>query len=200
MTKVVAISAWKGSGKDTAADYLIKEHNFTRFGFADTLKDIVAEQYNIPREHCDNPEFKEKPIKHLPVVTKDKFNELVHSFMSKELESGYWTPRALCILEGSVKRSVRTNYWVKRVVDKVNSDSESLVVISDLRYRSEVDQLKEAFGENLITVRINRFETSPSEDPSERDLDNYNFDVTIDNKGSLEEFLNKVNNVIKKEM
>jgi hypothetical protein len=65
-------------------------------------------------------------------------------------------------------------------------------VISDLRYRSEVEQLRQAFGKNLITVRINRFDSVNSTDPSERDLDNYKFDVTIDNVGTLEELYYKL--------
>lgn len=213
--KVIAISGWKRSGKDTVAEYLIKEHGFTRFGFADTLKDMVAEQYGIPRSHCDDPNFKEEPILTMPVQTKDKFGETIHNFMRGEFRPGdmsggdsplFWTPRALCILEGSVKRSARTDYWVKKVVDniykvdgeKVANNQEVYAVISDLRYRSELGQLREAFGSDLITVRINRFEDCPSTDPSERDLDNAEFDVVLSNTGTLEELYEKVNNQLVK--
>ena len=51
---------------------------------------------------------------------------------------------------------------------------------------------RSGLGKNLITVRVNRFTNTPSEDPSERDLDNYKFDVVIENTSSLEELLNKV--------
>lgn len=206
--KVLALSGWKKSGKDTAAEYLVKEYGFVRFGFADVLKDMVAEQYDIPREHCDDPAYKEKAITTLPVNPQDEFSKMIASFMYKEfrdlegnipegpdnLAGSYWTPRALCILEGSVKRSANSSYWVQRVISKIkklNSTEAKIsgVVISDLRYKSEVAQLKEAFKdvrEDLIPIRINRFETSPSTDPSERDLDDYEFDITIDNvNGSI---------------
>jgi len=207
---VVAVSGWKGSGKDTVAEYLVKEHGYFRLAFADILKEMVAEQYNIPVDWCHDTALKEKPLTKYPVESKDKFGELIHNFMVKEFRSVddevplsiwvdgegetygeiknpddeieqykrvYWTPRALCILEGSIKRSVNSSYWVQRVVDYIEKFTASSdyprFVISDMRYRSEVNQLREAFNNNLIT--------------SERDLDEFKLDYSIDNRGTLNE-------------
>lgn len=38
---LISFRAPKGTGKTTAAEYLIKEHGFTRISFADPLKDIA---------------------------------------------------------------------------------------------------------------------------------------------------------------
>jgi hypothetical protein len=92
----------------------------------------------------------------------------------------YWTPRALIILEGSVKRSVNSNYWAQKVIKDMVGQGDKLV-ISDLRYKSEAEQLKATFGDDLTLIRVNRFRNVDSNDPSERDLDDYDFDVTIDN-------------------
>ena len=232
--KVIAISGWKRSGKDTAANLLISS-GYERVAFADVLKDMVAKEYNIPREHCDDPNFKEAPILHLPVTPKDDFSLLIANFMYKEFRSAggqiamepyvdpsgaflgvmgrdaaqlYWTPRALCILKGSVNRAVTSTFWTERAISQIKNHSQAVYtdlpynrnlkgfVISDLRYQSEVDQLRAAFGKNLITVRVERFETSPSTDPSERNLDNAKFDVVLTNKGTLEEFEQKVKDLI----
>ena len=236
--KVIAISGWKRSGKDTAAERLIKNHGAERVAFADPLKNMVAKEYDIPRSHCDDPEFKEKPILHLPVIPKDAFTLNLANFLFREFRDAsgnipmepyvdpsgaflgvmgrnvaqlYWTPRALCILKGSVNRTVRSDFWVAQAVKdiktsyKVALDMEgtpgytpnTTYVISDLRYNSELGQLRQAFGKDLITVRVNRFETCTSTDPSERDLDNSKFDVVLDNKGTLEEFLSKVDELVK---
>lgn len=192
--KILAISGWKRSGKDTFADHLVEKDGYKKLSFANTLKDMAAEQYGIPRTHFDDSEFKEAPIKHLPVVTKDKFGALIHKFMKKELASGYWTPRAILILEGSVKRSVISSYWVKRVVNTIKQEApllrKPLFVIADLRYKSEAEQLREAFGTNLELIRINRFDSSPSTDPSEMDLVDYKgFDNVLNTQGlNLEEY------------
>lgn len=216
--KLIAISGWKRSGKDTLAELLVKEFNFKRVGFADPLKDMVAEEYDIPRDHCDNPSYKESAIIKYPVDPKDDFSKKIAdimfgefrtsngmksshgSFVSSKLagEKLYWTPRALCILKGSINRSVAADYWVRTAVNKIAFDTthpEQLYVISDLRYKSEMALLRSFFGDNLVTIRVNRFTHSESTDPSERDLDNEVFDITIENKNTIKEFLDKANEI-----
>jgi hypothetical protein len=101
-----------------------------------------------------------------------------------ELEK-YWTPRALAILVGSCMRSVNPNFWVEKALAQCQPGG--FYVIADCRYKNEADTIKRTDAK-VITVRINRFDTSPSDDPSERDLDDYQFDKVINNKHSLEEF------------
>lgn len=100
----------------------------------------------------------------------------------------YWTPRALAILKGSTNRSVRSDYWVNKAFDSIDNHlkNNQMVVITDLRYKSEVIQLKEKFGDQVVFVRINRHKESQSTDPSERDLDDHKFDYYLDNTGSLD--------------
>jgi hypothetical protein len=216
--KIVAVSGWKFSGKDTVAKYLIDNNGYSRVAFADTLKYMVEDQYpGVTKAMCDNPATKESPLLQYPVLPKDEYSLHLSKFMIGEFRDAkgrrvsdyhidrsgaflglinneavqlYWTPRALCILEGSTKRTVTSDYWVQKAIDEMNN--YNLVVISDLRYRSEIQQLRQAFGKNLVTVRVNRFDQSPSTDASERDLDNEKFDVVIENKGTLEELFQKV--------
>jgi len=234
--KVIAISGWAKSGKDTAALHLIKNFNATRVAFADILKQMTADQYKIDLESLHDQNRKESPLEQYPVNPKDGFSLNLAKFLYKEFrtinghraldfhidpsgaflgvtdhrgttEQLYWTPRSLAILEGSVKRTVDSSYWVQKTIDNIYDESnepswntisdtwnnQNLFVIPDLRYRSEVEQLRAAFGNKLTTVRINRFDSTLSTDPSENDLNNYKFDVVIENKDSLESFLAKVN-------
>jgi hypothetical protein len=229
---IIAISGWAKSGKDTLANFLIKEKNAKRLAFADSLKEMVAAQYNIPLEWTHDQLKKEIPLRGMPVEPKDSFSKMIAKFMYKEFRtwtgqtpSGYcffdhdlghitpdgifygiakgeklklfWTPRALCILEGSVKRTANSEYWVKKAIEK--ADKNGLFVISDLRYQSEIYSIKTSMSEEdtLVTVRVNRFEKTQSNDPSERDLDNAEFDHVIKNDGTLEEYMLKINNMLK---
>lgn len=193
-SKIIALSGWKGSGKDTAADHLIGK-GYKRYAFADILKEMVAEQYGIPLEMLHKQELKEQPLTQYPVDARDKFSEAIHQLLAGEFREGCWTPRALAILEGSIKRSVNSSYWVNRVATMAKKD-HSPVVITDLRYRSEAELLSNIFGNDLSLVRINRFEDSPSTDPSERDLDDFNFKHVINNTGTLTELYEQVEKVI----
>jgi hypothetical protein len=123
------------------------------------------------------------------------FNAETNQLVGVKAKSGesmplYWSPRSLAILEGSTKRAVNPNYWVDVVVDQINK-SQSNAVITDMRYKSEAARLKEVFGNELVTARIIR-EASTSEDPSERDLDDYNFDYYIDNKTTMSNYFDEI--------
>jgi hypothetical protein len=221
---IIALSAFKQSGKDTVADYLVQTNGFTRVSFADPLKDKVAAQFSIPRADLDNPDKKESPILRLPVNPQDDYSRMIAKFMVKEFrtengkiapafisktnkgsfwdyesklteETLYWTPRALAILIGSTCRSVDSSYWVKQAIEKAKGIQN--VVISDLRYKSESQQLTMAFGDELTTIRINRFDSSPSQDPSELDLVDYPHNFTMENKGTKEELFAKVEGILK---
>lgn len=189
--KVILLSGWKRSGKDSSADYLVDKYGFERMSFAGPLKDMVALEYGIPRSHCDDADFKEAPIMSLPARSEDEMTAKLIDAMGKELKEvngqKYWTPRALCIFKGSGNRAVRSDYWVKNAVDIMSKNPDKTYIITDVRYKSEMRQIIEFAGKsNTVSVRVNRFDTSPSQDASERDLDDYGFDHIIENRTTLD--------------
>lgn len=196
--RVIALSGWRGSGKDTAADYLVQEHGYSQLSFASVLKDTVAEQYGFPRRWCDDREMKDAALVGYPVVSSDPFTAAIHQLLASELDSGYWTPRALCILEGSTRRSVRANHWVEPIVNYIRRhdyDDGFKFVISDLRYTSEADVLQLLVPE-IQLVRIERADSIGTTDPSERDLDNYKFDYRVSNRGTKEMMYETLDSII----
>lgn len=108
----------------------------------------------------------------------------------------YWTPRALAILKGSSNRAVRSDFWVAQAISLAKAKG-GLVVISDLRYKSELKQMRDAFGSDMVTLRIQRYDTSPSTDPSERDLDDAKFDFHVENRGTLADLYAKIEEILK---
>ena len=50
---IIGISGFQSSGKDTIADYLVKEHGFVKLSFASALKDIVAIIFGWSREKLE---------------------------------------------------------------------------------------------------------------------------------------------------
>jgi hypothetical protein len=224
--KIVAVNGWTHSGKDTLANILVEEYGFKRIGFADPLKDTVAEQFGFDRASLDDQNQKNLPLLNLPVSLRDGFTKNLGTFMVREfrtkdgkicktgifheidgvtdfygvhddgtMQKLYWTRRALCILEGSSKRTVDPDYWVKKAIELARKSGMERVVISDLRYQNETAGVKMSLeeGDTLLTVRVNRFDEHPtnSTDPSERDMDTAKFDVVIENKGTYEEYIHK---------
>jgi hypothetical protein len=226
---LICFSGFKGSGKDSCANYLIQHHNAVRVAFADPLKDMVSAEYDVNRQHLDDPDFKEQPILDLPVEVKDGFTKILAEFMFKEFRTSkgkvpigfeyyedkyygviegtnepiatrvYHTPRSLAILKGSTNRLVRSDFWVHKACDKINKylAKGKLVALTDLRYKSEMEHLRDSFGKDVLFVRVNRFTKSQSNDPSENDLNDTVFDYTIDNTGTLEDTYKQLEEVLK---
>jgi len=218
--KVLMISGYKGSGKDEAASYFLYK-GYKKVSFAKNLKDIVANEYDVPREFFEDQEFKEQALREYPVLSEDKFSKTIHKMLISEFrtldnrssenteyygnalkmktimsdglisirEQLYWTPRALLILYGSTGRTVDVDHWVKSALN-VNSD---LVVVSDWRFESEYNSVVRQVGkENVMTIRINRIDNINTDQESERNLDNFEFDYVVDNRGTLPEFYNRL--------
>lgn len=187
MAQVIALSGWRSSGKDFGASYLVDTYGYQRLALADTLKDRVAEQFNIPRHYCDDRVLKEAPLMHLPVESVDGFSDNLHKIMHDDLSSGYWTPRALCILMGSICRSVEPNYWVKQIIRTIQKNPHMNYVITDVRYKNEIRVLEAAIP-GIIVARVNRSEAPLTSDPSETDLNDWEFRVSLDNRSSPDNY------------
>ena len=108
---------------------------------------------------------------------------------AREFHQLYWTPRALCIHKGSTMRAIDPDYWVNRAL--TNLENGKVYVISDLRFKSEMESIRKTIPD-VVFVRVNRFDKSDSTDPSERDLDDAEFNYVIQNTGTLESFQDTV--------
>lgn len=196
MPKLIAVSGWKGAGKDTIGLHLMNEYGYRPISFAYELKNMVASIYGVERSWMDDRTKKDMPLMNMPAIPTDAFSRTIHEMLRDELSSGYWTPRALCILEGSVKRSVYANYWVKKVVEIVLKDHTHNYVITDMRYSNEADVLK-MFIPSTLTLRVERADHSiTTQDPSERDLDTYKFDRTVHNIGTIPDLFRNIDTIM----
>jgi hypothetical protein len=211
MVKIVLIGGGRFNGKDTGANHLVQHYGAKRFAFADALKDEVSSCMSISRELFEAP-YKDQPLLSHAFVVKDRWcwhmveklvSELTDHRGLKPHEDEkwtireddcvlvnqqglelYWTPRALCIFHGAMMRIMKPDYWCEQVIKHIRQEENKFIVMSDFRYQSEYHCIVKTFGqENVTTLKMYRFPPS-SNDPSERDLDEFPFDHTIDNTDS----------------
>lgn len=189
--KLWALSGWPKSGKDTLADFLVKQRGFVRISSGDALKQQVSRDHGIPLADLHDVERKDLPLLHRPVVSSDAFSNWVADFMKKEFrtkegkpnpqngEMVYWTPRAIGSFEAFAKKAVDPAYWIGQATKDLEINQH--YVLTDWRFKSEQSFLKEKFGNDVLFIRIERFETCASSSPFEHDLDDAIFDVVLDN-------------------
>lgn len=168
MAKYVGLSGYARSGKDTVAGMLI-EHGWTRFAFADKLKEAVKRlnpavewsQYNGVLTVQDALD------EHGPERTKELFPEY---------------RRLLQVMGTEVGRDMfGENFWVEQALREVQDGD--FAVFTDCRFPNEAKAIKERGGE---VWRINRPGFGPvNSHASETSLDLWMFDRVIENDGDL---------------
>ena len=212
MRKVIAVCGIKGNGKDTVADYIIKQYpNWEKDSFAGTLKDAVSAIFGWDRKMLagETPEDRAKREE------KDKY-------WSEKLGFDV-TPRNILQIFGTecVRNHFHKNIWVDSLERKVKN-SKNNIIITDCRFKNEIDMLRnigatvirverpplpnwfrkcEVIGQKYLNNECPLYIPIPEladVHQSEWDWIGYdNPDYIIQNDGTLEELYAKVDEVMK---
>lgn len=172
--RVILVCGYINSGKDTFSDYIAQSYFFKKYAFADSLKRLASNTFNIPIENYYNRELKEKVYK----------------------DTGY-SPRDTCLILGKEKREIDKDYWVNYTINEILSEhkktGQKKFVISDCRFPNEVYKVKDNFLTRVYW--IDRFKSSSITDISEQSIskDSDFIDEIVSNKGTLEEFHSEIN-------
>ena len=134
---IIGICGLIGSGKDTIADHLVKDHKFVKISFADKLKDTVATLFEWDRDLLDGKTEQSR-----------LWREQEDHFWSTELKKK-GTPRYVLQVFGTecMRDGFYDGIWVSMLKKKVTENPDINWVIPDVRFENEVKVLKEIGGE-----------------------------------------------------
>jgi hypothetical protein len=140
---IIGITGLISSGKDTVADYLCTVHGFKRISFAGSLKDAVASVFNWDRELLEGT-----------TKSSREFRDQIDSWWAERLQIPHLTPRWVLQHWGTevFRNCFHPDIWVASVEHKLKSAKDN-IVITDCRFRNEIEAIKNAGG---ITIRIER--------------------------------------------
>jgi len=189
---IIGISGLIGSGKDTVADYLIKNHNFVKISFADKLKDAVAVMFDWDRQ-----------------MLEGKTDE---ARQWREQKDEYWsneTGRAISprlVLQEFGTECMRNGFydgiWVSLTKKLILDNPKTNFVIPDVRFPNEAEMLlslnselwRVRRGADPVWFRMYQdIGVEPQEvHPSEWAWANSNFTSIIDNEGTIEHLKSQV--------
>lgn len=201
---IVGLLGFIGSGKGTAGD-ILKDIGFTPLSFAKSVKDVTAEMFGWPRHLLEGD-----------TEASRKWREEPDVFWSKEFGNSF-TPRyALQLMGTEVGREIfHTDFWVIKLKKYINSNPEQHFVITDVRFRNEMDFVQNSGGILIevqrgikphwynIAIKANRGDTAAENfmlnksgvHESEWRWIGGSIDHIIENEGTLEDLKN---NLVKK--
>lgn len=199
---LIGIVGWINSGKDTVADYLVQHYGYRRDSFAATLKDAVAAVFNWNRELLEGRTAESR-----------EWREKVDTWWAKRLNMPNLTPRLILQLWGTevCRKAFHDDIWIASVENKLRNHANN-VVISDCRFVNEITAIKNAGGK-VIWIRrgplpywyneavlanrgLGKNTGMQSVHISEWNWVGTDFDLIIDNNGTLDELYAKVKNLV----
>ena len=184
LPSIIALCGYKGSGKDTIANYLVEKYNYKHYKISDKLKEIIKILFDLSDN--DLEEKKEK--------VNDKWNT---------------TPRRLMQFIGTdmfqyklqeLLPNINRDFWIKSLftkdlMNKINNENYK-IVISDLRFLHEYEIISNLYvSYSILKVKNNRIEQNDNH-ISENEFNQININGIINNNSNLETLYNNINNII----
>jgi len=158
----------KGCGKDTLADYLVKDKDFIKYNFATPIKEISKILFNL----TDNQLYgNDKDI-------IDKRWNVSPRIIFQRIGTEFGQDILLKLFpELEIKQ-----IWLKLFEIFLENNSDKNIVVSDVRFKHEVEYLK---SKNFNIIKINRPNLQKDTHISENEINLiHNIDFTINNISS----------------
>lgn len=144
---IIGFVGFIGSGKDTAADYLVNFHGFRRDSFASTLKDAIAAIFGWDRTLLEGRTQESR-----------EWRDQEDKWWSNRLEMPI-TPRWILQNWGTevCRRGFHDDIWIASLENKIRKTKDN-IVISDVRFPNEIKAIHNARG---LVIRVKRGEDPP---------------------------------------
>ena len=133
---IIGFVGFIGSGKDTAADYLVNFHGFRRDSFASTLKDAVSNIFGWDRTLIEGRTTESR-----------EWRDQVDTWWAERLNMPNLTPRWILQQWGTevIRNGFHNDIWIASLENKMRKTHDN-VVITDVRFPNEIKAIKKANG------------------------------------------------------
>lgn len=181
MTRIIAFSGRKQSGKSTGAEYvqsLLTEHGISNkvYSFADPLKqDICINMLGLSYEQCYGSDDEKNSLTDICWENIPGYTGHNHGLMTAR--------EVMEVIGTNIFRKIKSNVWVNATLNFIKKEKHDVAIIADCRFPNEVDNILNNDG---IVIRITKDPFQSSAD-AEVALDSQNYDwskfsIIIDNQ------------------
>lgn len=182
---IIMLRGFSHSGKDFIGKILCEKYGYNRYAFADSLKKLVANEFNYPLEKLHTQEGKLEICK--TDILKRTYRQIL---IDEALRMRY------------IDAGVFAKYCCQDILDLISIPDK--IVITDWRYPNEIEIVSKMFSTHrVIPVLIKRIgqDKSPIQDKSEYQLIERIDDFSIQNNlddSIYKEVDNLINYVLKR--
>jgi hypothetical protein len=172
---ILGLVGFKGSGKDVMADYLVSNHQFKKMGYADPLKAVCRDLFDLSDLQLSDRILKEQKIEYWKMSPREILQKVGTDLFRKHFDFEFWVK----LMENKISKLLEKN-------------SQTNIVCSDVRFQNEADLILKYGGK---IVYIDRFQECNDTHESEQ-ANISTIDTIISNKGSINEYYEKIENFI----
>lgn len=188
-------------GKDTFADHLICQFGFTRVGMADPMKRFCAEVFGFSHDQLWGDK-RDAPDPRYNGITPRFALQTLGTEWGRACYPNLWIQYGIRTTKRLLENPSIEYTKEDGVMPRMNALACPGVVFSDLRFRNEIDAVRDANG---IIIRILRagFDGSTlagvkdhTSETEQRELPDSYFDFVLDNDGTIEKYHTKIDRIM----
>lgn len=193
MKKLIGIVGFIGSGKGTVSDYLVDNYGFKTESFAKPVKDTASVVFGWDRALLEGNTKESR-----------EWREQLDGWWATALDIPNLTPRYMLQQIGTdiFRNNFHQDIWIKSLEKRLLDSNNNNIILSDCRFKNEVETIKQLGGIIIRTKRglepewfndallINAGQKEgiiEGVHPSEYSWIGCDIDHTIDNDTTLEE-------------
>ena len=199
---IIQIGGFKRSGKDTISQMIANHYQSSGklvdiFHYADPIKEHVCKLFNISLEQLD--EFKNNKTALIVEKKSSILENIEYEIKSETKEDDIFAKQAMILLNNNlrnikefekltdfreilmkigneaIKPVFGNDVWQKIMLEKIEKSEADIIIIPDFRFAIE-------HIPNAVTIRINNSDIiNDTDHPSETELIDFDFDMSIDN-------------------
>ncbi len=171
--KLIGLTGFKTSGKDTVADYMVSAFGFVKIEHAEPIRRALAAMFSVDISVFLNPETKELPLPELKGRTPRFLQQTLGTEWGREIvDEDIWA------------------WLADRAIERHNASGARQIVLSDVRFQNEAEVIKQRGGQIWRVERpgIVRVDAHPSE----KGLPPEFIDLVVENDGTKAMLYTKV--------
>ena len=188
---LIGIVGLERTGKDTVANYLVKNHSFIKYNMAQPIKQISEIMFGWTMSEMETNK-KDELDEELGIIPRDFFKWFGTDICQYEIYKKF--PK----LEDKIPKKELWSQIMKNNVNKYRLKNKNQnIVIPDIRFLHEVKTIKELGGKLIYLERIENAEFNSYDLKEIMKKDNNFIDYTLENTSTIELLYKTIEHLIK---